>query len=131
MTQVFKEDGKVIPVTIIKMVEAFEPELKDKDVTVIGTSKGKGYTGPIKKWNFAKQHVTRGSSDKIRTGGSIGAQTPGRVFKGKKMAGRHGNKRVTIKGLRIVDVNQTQNEVFVSGPIPGARNSQVILKVVG
>lgn len=124
------DDGKVIPVTIIKTDPAPETDLENKDVMVVGKSKGKGFTGVMKKWNFHGQQATRGQSDKPRAAGAIGAQTPGRVWKGKKMAGKHGNKRVTIKGLRIVGVNPEMSQVMVSGPIPGARNSEVMLKVL-
>lgn len=130
MSQVFLEDGTVVPVTIVIADAAFESEdLEGKPITIVGKSKGKGFTGVMKKWNFAGQQATRGQSDKPRAAGSIGAQTPGRVFKGKKMAGRHGNKKVTLKSSKVVKVFPESNELMVSGPIPGARNSAVILKV--
>ncbi|MFZ5424685.1 MAG: 50S ribosomal protein L3 [Patescibacteria group bacterium] len=130
MSQVFLEDGTVVPVTIVIADAAFESEdLEGKPITIVGKSKGKGFTGVMKKWNFAGQQATRGQSDKPRAAGSIGAQTPGRVFKGKKMAGRHGNKKVTLKSSKVIKVFPESNELMVSGPIPGARNSAVILKV--
>jgi len=135
MTQIFMSDGKVIPVTIVELESAEALQNADnflnKEVTVTGKSKGKGWTGVIKKWGFSRQGQTRGASNKVRAAGSIGAQTPGRVFKGKKMAGRSGNKRVTVKGLKIVDIRSASNQVLVSGPIPGARNSEILLKLEG
>ena len=133
MTQVFEASGRVIPVTRV----AIDPEhlsdvegLKGKPVTVVGTSKGKGFAGVIKRWGFKHQHTTRGASDKIRTGGSIGCQTPGKVFKGKKMAGHLGASRVTISGLKIVDIDPNAGVLLVSGSVPGARNSMVEIRVV-
>ncbi len=132
MSQVFTTEGKVIPVTRIKVVDeplnALSADLEDTQIEIVGKSKGKGFTGVMKKWNFKGAQATRGQSDKPRSGGSIGAQTPSRVFKGKKMAGRHGNKRVTLKGARIIKVDTTTSELLVSGPVPGARNSDVLIK---
>lgn len=130
MTQIFMDDGKVVPVTIIKSDSTLEEDLKDKSVVVIGKSKGKGFTGVMKRWNFTGAQATRGQSHKARSAGSIGSQGMGRVWKGKKMAGREGNKRVTIKGLRIVNVDTELNQLMVSGPVPGARNADVVLKVL-
>ncbi len=134
MTQVFRDDGRVIPVTRVAVesnaLDVSEDDLKGKSVTVVGTSKGKGFTGVIKRWGFKHQHTTRGASDKIRTGGSIGCQTPGRVLKGKKMAGHVGVSRVTISGLKIVDVDLNSGVLLVSGSVPGARNSEVTIRVL-
>ncbi|OGC45159.1 50S ribosomal protein L3, partial [candidate division WWE3 bacterium RBG_19FT_COMBO_34_6] len=66
---------------------------------------------------FLGARATHGQSDKQRSAGAIGGQTPGRVFKGKKMAGRHGNKRVTVKGIKIVEVDKQKNNLFISGPV--------------
>lgn len=134
MSQIFTDDGKVVPVTVVK-VESAEAlaqadELINRPVLVTGISKGKGFTGVIKRWGFKKQGVTRGASNKVRASGAIGAQTPGRVFKGKKMAGRKGNKKVTIGGLKILKVEPEKGELMVSGPIPGARNSKVLVKTI-
>lgn len=130
MSQIFSTNGKVVPVTVLHITDTLNNDLLNKEVYVTGTSKGKGFTGGIKKWGFAKQGVTRGAKDKVRAIGSIGAQTPGRVFPGKKMPGRHGNSKVTIKGLKIVNVNVEDNKIMVSGPIPGARNSLVFVSVI-
>lgn len=133
MTQVFLPSGKVIPVTKIQIdsVDTLEEagEFLNKEVIITGTSKGKGFTGAIKKWGFRKQGETRGAKDKVRAPGAIGSQTPGRVYKGKKMAGRKGNKKVTIKGLEVVNINEDEKQIMVSGSIPGARNSKVLVRV--
>lgn len=129
MTQIFQDDGTVVAVTIIKADSELLPDLENKEVAVTGTSKGKGFAGVMKKWNFAGVgQATRGQSTKPRAPGSIGGQTPGRVYKGKKMAGRMGNQTVTIQGLKVVKVLDN-NQFMVSGPIPGARNSKVVVKV--
>ena len=129
MTQIFLESGKVVPVTVVKIEENVE-DLMDKEVVVVGKSKGKGFAGVMKKWGFKGGQATHGQSNKPRAAGSIGSQTPGRVFKGKKMAGRLGNKRVTLKGLKVVGISKEDNHLMVSGPIPGARNSVVQVKVI-
>lgn len=131
MTQVFLSDGKVVPVTILKSeVDVFD-ELLNQNVKLISKSKGKGFTGVMKKWNFSGQQATRGQSDRPRAAGSIGAQTPGRVFLGKKMAGRHGNKKVTLKNLLILQIDKSNNTLFISGPVPGSRNTKVELYIEG
>lgn len=130
MSQIFLESGRVVPVTLVRASDEIKPELENKEVVIVGTSKGKGFAGVMKRWNFSGQQATRGQSDKPRAAGSIGAQTPGRVFKGKKMAGHLGNKRVTIKGLKIVKVFPDKKEFMVSGPVPGSRNSKLTVSVL-
>jgi large subunit ribosomal protein L3 len=129
MSQLFTVEGKVMPITVVKVENELIEDYINKDVDIIGTSKGKGFTGAMKKWGFHGEQATRGQSTFPRSPGSVGAQTPGRVLKGKKMAGKHGNKRVTIKGSKILGLNIEGKEVFVLGPIPGARNSLVSIKV--
>jgi len=130
MTQVFGENGKVTPVTVVLCDSDVSLELENKDVMISGKSKGKGFTGVMKKWGFHGGPATRGQGIKARTPGSIGSQTPGRVLKGKKMAGRAGGKKISIKGLRIVKVLPDLKQVMISGPIPGARNSKVEIKFI-
>jgi large subunit ribosomal protein L3 len=131
MTQLFLENGDVVPVTVIGMDSEVSSDINNRPVSVTGTSKGKGFAGVMKRWNFAGVgETTRGQSNKARTGGSIGAQTPGRVLKGKKMAGRLGGKKVTVKGLKIVKVDEDKKELLVSGPVPGARNASITLRVL-
>ena len=132
MTQIFGENGKVIPVTVLKLEGTVDnlDEFKDKEIVITGKSKGKGFTGVMKKWHFKGQMATRGQADTKRAPGSIGSQTPGRVRKGKKMAGRKGGDKVTIKGLKIVDTRADKNELLVSGSVPGARNNKINIKVL-
>lgn len=89
-------------------------------ISVTGISKGKGFAGVVKRWHFAGGPHTHGQSDRERSPGSIGqTTTPGRVFKGKHMAGRMGNERVTVKNLHVISIDQEKNEMLVSGAIPG------------
>ena len=98
-------------------------------VDVTGTSKGKGYAGVIKRHNFAMQDATHGNSLSHRAPGSIGnCQTPGRVFKGKKMAGHMGAERVTVQGLEVVRVDEEKGLILVKGSVPGANGTDVIIK---
>ncbi len=97
-------------------------------VDVQGISKGKGYAGTIKRHNFNSQDNTHGNSISHRAPGSIGqCQTPGRVFKGKKMAGHMGNVRVTQQNLEIVKVDSQRNLLMVRGAVPGSRGGDVIV----
>ncbi|WP_392552281.1 50S ribosomal protein L3 [Orbus wheelerorum] len=100
-----------------------------KKVDVTGTSKGKGFAGVVKRWNFRTQDATHGNSLAHRGHGSIGQnQTPGKVFKGRKMAGHLGNERVTVQNLDIVRVDAERNLLLIKGAVPGAINSDVIVK---
>jgi large subunit ribosomal protein L3 len=98
-------------------------------VDVTGTSIGKGFAGTIKRHNFRSQDATHGNSLSHRVPGSIGQnQTPGRVFKGKKMAGHMGNKRRTAQGLEVVRVDVERNLLLVKGAVPGARGGEVVIR---
>ncbi|MCD1127314.1 MAG: 50S ribosomal protein L3 [Limnobaculum xujianqingii] len=100
-----------------------------KKVDVTGTSKGKGYAGTVKRWNFRTQDATHGNSLAHRGHGSIGQnQTPGKVFKGKKMAGHLGDERVTVQSLDVVRVDAERNLLLVKGAVPGATGSDLIVK---
>ncbi len=185
MTQVFTEDGKVVPVTVVKAgpatvtqirseekdgysavqigfgtkkekniakaqlgawkdlgtfrfvrefrIDSHEYQTGDKiDVTsfevgdivhVSGTSKGKGNQGVVKRWNFAGGPGSHGQKHSLRAPGSIGSTGPQRVFKGKKMAGRMGGDRVTVKNLEIVAIDPENNLLMIKGAIPGAPGS--------
>lgn len=102
---------------------------KVKKVDVTGTSKGKGFQGGVKRWNFRTQDMTHGNSLSHRAPGSTGQnQTPGRVFKGKKMAGHMGAKKVTVQSLAVVRVDIERNLLLVKGAVPGAINGDVIVK---
>ena len=107
-------------------VELFE---EGDFVTVAGTSKGKGYAGVIKRHNFAMQDATHGNSLSHRAHGSIGqCQTPGRVWKGKKMSGHMGDQQKTVQNLEIASIDSNNNLLLIKGPIPGPTGSNVILK---
>ncbi len=98
-------------------------------VDVRGVSKGKGYAGTIKRWNFRGQDNTHGNSLSHRAPGSIGqCQTPGRVFKGKKMAGQLGNVRVTTQNLEVVRVDADRNLLLVKGAVPGPAGGDVYIR---
>ena len=98
-------------------------------VDVTGVSKGKGFQGGIKRWNFSSQDNTHGNSLSHRSNGSIGQnQTPGRVFKGKKMSGHMGAARVTVQSLEIVRVDQERNLLLVKGAVPGAVGGDVVVR---
>lgn len=95
-------------------------------ISVVGTSKGKGFAGAVKRHHFAGGPRTHGQSDRERAPGSIGqGTTPGRVYKGKRMAGRMGSDRVTVKNLHVISITPETNELFVSGAVPGPRGSLV------
>ena len=107
-------------------LEQFE---EGQSVDVSGTSKGKGFQGTVKRWNFQMQDATHGNSISHRAPGSIGqCQTPGKVWKGKKMSGHMGDERKTVQNLKITSIDQENNLLLVKGPIPGSRGSDVILK---
>ncbi len=98
-------------------------------VDVAGKSKGKGFQGVVKRWNFAMQDATHGNSVSHRAPGSIGqCQTPGRVFKGKKMAGHMGSENVTTQGLEVVRVDTERNLLLIKGAVPGAPGGDVIVR---
>ena len=193
MTQIFREDGKVVPVTVIQagpcvvtQVKTIETDgyeavqlgfgdvkrrnkpqaghLKNsklsrylrevttddttgftvgqsigvdifaagEKVDVIGTSKGRGFAGVMKRWNFGGGPRTHGQSDRARAPGSIGGgTTPGKVYKGMKMGGHMGNRRITVKGLEIIEIDTERNLLMVKGGIPGAPNSLIQIRRFG
>lgn len=113
------EEGQKIDVSIF--------HVGDK-VDITGTSKGKGFAGTVKRHHFSGGPKTHGQSDRWRAPGSIGAgTTPGRVFKGIRMAGRLGNQRTTVQNLRIALVDAEKNLLAVRGAIPGSKNGLVII----
>ena len=98
-------------------------------VDVRGISKGKGFAGAIKRWNFRGQDNSHGNSISHRAPGSIGqCQTPGRVFKGKKMAGRMGHARVTVQNLEVVRVDEDRGLLFIKGAVPGSAGGDVCVR---
>jgi len=98
-------------------------------VDVVGTSKGKGFQGGVKRWNFRTQDATHGNSVSHRVHGSTGQnQSPGRVFKGKKMAGHLGDVQVTVQGLEVISVDAEKSVLVVLGAVPGAVGYDVIVR---
>ena len=96
-------------------------------VDVRGTSKGKGYAGVIKRWNFSRLKMSHGTGPVARHGGSLGVIDPARVFKGKKMAGHLGAERVTVQNLDVVKVDAENNIIAVKGAVPGPKGGIVVL----
>ena len=193
MTQIFRENGRVVPVTVIQAGPCVVTQVKTKEtdgyeavqlgfgdvkrrnkpesghlknsrlsqylrevatddtsefevgqaigvdifesgekVDVIGTSKGRGFAGVMKRWNFGGGPRTHGQSDRARAPGSIGGgTTPGKVYKGLKMGGHMGNRRITVKGLEIIEIDTERNLLLVKGGIPGATNSLVQIRRAG
>ncbi len=189
MTQVFDQEGRVIPVTVVSAGPCFITQIKTKDkdgylalqlgyekiekakkikktqkdkpfkvlkevrikeeevsqfkvgdevkvdifkpgdiVDVSGTSKGKGFQGVVKRWGFSGRNATHGVKHEERTLGSVGSAFPQRVIKGKKMPGRMGNKRVTVKNLEIIKVDPENNLIAIKGALPGGKGSLVEIK---
>lgn len=134
----FLANGARIPVTVITEVvneaeNSTDGALKAGDlVDVIGISKGKGFAGVVKRHHFKGGPRTHGQSDRERAPGSIGqTTTPGRVYKGKRMAGHMGHSRTTIKNLQVVDVEENKNTLLIKGLVPGPVKSRVFIKKVG
>ena len=122
----FRLEGDLPPNVEELSCEQFQVGQK---VDVTGRSKGKGFAGAVKRWNFKMQDATHGNSLSHRAPGSIGnCQTPGRVFKGKKMAGHMGSKKVTVLGLEVVQVNPEKGILLIRGAVPGARGGDVIVR---
>jgi large subunit ribosomal protein L3 len=108
------ESGKKVDVTIFK---------EGDSVCVSGISKGKGFAGGIKKWGFHGRPATHGTKHEERTIGSIGSSTPAHVVKGRKMPGRAGGERVTVKNLKIVKIDKENNLIAVKGAVPGRKGT--------
>ncbi len=187
MTQVFDEDGNIVPVTLIEAGPCVVTQLKTKDkdgyqsvqigfdkmkekkvkkpqqdkpfrflcefkvkpddfelgqeinvsvfekgdkLTISGTTKGKGFQGVVKRHGFAGQSRTHGTKHDGRKGGSIGSAYPQRVVKGKKMAGRMGSDRKTIKNLEVMEVDQDKNTLAIKGSLPGGKNNLLEIKCI-
>ncbi len=120
------EDASQYEVGQVLTVEMFKPgDLVD----VTGTSKGRGFQGGVKRYGFGGGPRTHGQSDRLRAPGSIGAGTfPGRVLPGTRMAGRMGNRRVTVQNLEVVRVDPENNLILVKGAVPGHKKGLVIIR---
>src|SRR3954447_23456103 len=124
----FRDEAGELQVGETVTVEAFEAGQK---VKVSGTSKGKGFQGTIKRHNFSRGPVSHGSHN-VRAPGSIGASaTPSRVFKGMRLPGQMGNKRITQRGITVVGVRPAENLLLVRGAVPGPRNGVVEVRTDG
>lgn len=133
----FKKAG-VEPVRFLREFRNFSPEGETVNVDIFaegekvdatGTSKGKGTQGVMKRWNFSGGPASHGSKKWHRRPGSIGQRkTPGRVYKGKRMAGHMGTERVTVQNLEVVEVRPEENLILIKGAIPGANGGLVILR---
>jgi large subunit ribosomal protein L3 len=120
------EEGTDLEAGAELKVDQFEAGQK---VDVTGTSKGKGFAGAVKRHNFSMQDATHGNSLSHRAAGSIGqCQTPGRVFKGKKMAGHMGDERVTTQNLEVIQVDAERTLLLIKGAVPGAKNGKVTVR---
>jgi len=127
MSQLFDEESVVIPFTELEVSDVALIKGKEstdfmKEVVIEGVTKGKGFAGVMKRWNFAGQPASHGQKDYARGGGSIGAQGHGRVMKGKKMPGHMGSRKVTIK-TKLVGLDGSI--LRVKGGVPGGRNSKI------
>jgi len=124
----FRDEAGELQIGDQVTVASFEPGMK---VKISGTSKGKGFQGGVKRHGFGRGPVTHGSHN-VRAPGSIGASaTPSRVFPGQRMPGQMGNKRITQRGLEVVQVDAEQNLLLVRGAVPGARNGIVEVRTDG
>lgn len=149
MTRVFTEDGVSVPVTVVEVVPNRVTQIKEQDTdgyraiqVTAGSRKASKVSKPeaghfaragveagVKRWNFSMQDATHGNSLSHRAPGSLGqCQTPGRVFKGKKMAGHMGAERVTTQGLEVVRVDVERNLLLIKGAVPGAPGGDVIVR---
>ena len=148
MTRIFTDDGKSVPVTVLHVDKNRVTQLKERESDgyravqvaygakkpsrvskVTGISKGKGFAGTIKRHNFRGQDNSHGNSISHRVPGSTGqCQTPGRVFKGKKMSGHMGDERVSTKNLTVVKVDPKRDLLLIKGAVPGAKGGRVIVK---
>jgi large subunit ribosomal protein L3 len=124
----FRDEVKDLKVGDIVDVNTFE--IGDK-VKAVGTSKGKGFQGGVRRHHFHGHNSTHGTKDQVRTGGSIGAGGPQHVFKGLRMPGRMGNAGSTVSNLKIVQIDKENNILYVSGAVPGARNGLILISGEG
>lgn len=126
MTQVWKDD-KVVPVSVVKIEEGTDLALLEagKRVKVIGITKGKGFQGVVKRHGFHGGPQTHGQKNRLRAPGSIGSTAPQRVHPGRKMAGRMGGDKKTIKNILVVEIKAEGREILLKGALPGNYGSKV------
>ena len=119
------DDCSAVNVGDVITVETFA---EGEKVDVTGITKGRGYTGAIKRWNLHKLQATHGVGPIHRQSGSMGVIDPARIFKNKKMAGQYGNEQVTILNLKVVKIDAEKNIIAIKGAIPGAKNGIVFIR---
>jgi large subunit ribosomal protein L3 len=129
MSQLFDENSYLIPFTSLRLentedIKLFDGYTSKTIIKIEGNSKGKGFQGVMRRWNFSGGPATHGTKDKHRGGGSIGAQGQGRVIPGKKMPGRMGNDRISVV-TKFLGVDADKNIIMVKGAVPGSINSDV------
>lgn len=124
----FRDEVKDLKVGDVVDVSTFEV---GDTVKVIGTSKGKGFQGGVKRHGWHGHNTTHGTKDQVRTSGSIGAGGIQHVLKGMRMPGRMGNEQVTVANLKIAQIDKENNILYVSGAVPGARNSVLLIEGEG
>jgi large subunit ribosomal protein L3 len=131
MSQIFDEAGLVRVGTYVQLQADLSPELETAEsVKLSALSKGRGFTGVVKHYHFAGGPATHGQSDRERHRGSSGqTTTPGRVYKGKRMAGRSGGYKVTLRDVKVLKKDKKAKQLFLGGPIPGAYGSRVLIYV--
>jgi len=135
MTQIFTEEGRRQPITVIETESSTDEKVKLSEVfkvgdfvDVTGISKGRGFQGGMRRWNWSGGPKTHGSTSHRRAGSIGSSSDPSRVFKGKHMPGHMGNQRVTIQNLKVVKLDTENNLLAINGAVPGARNSRLIVK---
>lgn len=131
MSQIFDEEGQVVPVTILETLEKFDDEsmVRVGDlIKISGKSKGKGFQGVVKRHGFHGAPKTHGTKHAHRQPGSIGATWPQRVLKGTRMPGRMGGTRITVRNLMIAKIDKDKNRIYLKGAVPGARNSLIEIR---
>ncbi len=127
--RVSAEDVAGVEVGMVLTADAFVP---GQIVDVVGRTKGRGFTGVIKRHNYHMPKATHGTHEVFRHGGSLGTRTtPGRVFLNKKMAGHYGDERVTIQNLKVVQVEADKNLVVIKGGVPGPNGALVWIQEAG
>ncbi len=124
----FRSEARDLKIGDVIDVSTFSP---GDNVQVIGTSKGRGFAGSVKRHGFHGHNTSHGTKDQVRTSGSIGATGPQHVFKGTRMPGRMGGGQVTVKNLEVIEIDQANNILLVKGAVPGARNSLVLISGEG
>lgn len=125
MSQIFDEKGNMIPVTLIEAKDKVDISVfqEGDKLKVSGLSKGKGFQGVVRRWGFSGRGASHGVKHEHRTLGSVGTSFPERVIKGKKMPGRMGHNRVTVRNLKIVKLDAKNNLIAVKGAVPGRKGT--------